>query len=93
MGLFMPCFPFQQHRRRDVQAHQRTDSWDSYEVSIKVTVKAKDHKAAKDCYLSIVCGNQKEGRLWRLIKKGFTKVEIIPPQTDPEIRVTKREVI
>jgi hypothetical protein len=76
-----------------MQAHRGDPDWDSYyEVTIKVTVKAKDYKAAKGCYLSVVCGNQKEGRNWALVKKDPPKVLIVPKESDPQIRVTKKEV-
>jgi len=88
----MPCFPFQQHSRRDVQAHRDDSGWGTYEVTIKVKVKAEDYKAAKNCYLSVICGNQKEGRNWKLLSKYRQQVHILSPQTDPEIRVTKKEV-
>jgi hypothetical protein len=76
-----------------MQAHPDDSEWATYEVAIKVTVKAQDYKAAKGSLLTVLCGDRKEGHRWTLIEKGRPKVLIIPPETDPEIRVTKREVI
>ena len=75
-----------------MQTHRDSSDWPTYEVTIKITVKAEDYKAAKGCYRSVVCGNQEGGRDWELIQTDRSQVRIVPQEIDPQIRVTKREV-
>jgi hypothetical protein len=76
-----------------MQTHRDSSDWPTYEVNIKITVKAKDHEYARRSFLTVICGNHKQGKNFELLEKGEVEV-IIYPKEDvlPEIPVTKKEV-
>ena len=73
-----------------MQTHRDSSGWSTYEVTVKIKVKAKDYEYARRSFLTVVCGNHKEGYNFELIEKDSVKVLVVPQEVDPQIRVTKK---